>query len=109
MVAFNLYCNLRQGWCYCDGCPKSNECGGWFDNDLREDKYFRLSNKIAVYRHDLGLSQTDLGKMCGLSQNTISSLENGIYKPTLYSAMKIAHALGTTIDQLFHLEYFPRA
>ena len=109
MLGFELHCNLRNGFTYCDDCPKRSECGGFFDKDLSDDKYFSIKNNLKVYRVKRCLSQTELGKICGLSQNTISSLEIGNYKPTLFTAYKLSHALNVPIESLFEFEYFPRA
>ena len=40
----------------------------------------------------------------GVSRQTIIAIENDKYNPTLELAMKLAHHLDTTVEQLFILE-----
>jgi transcriptional regulator with XRE-family HTH domain len=56
--------------------------------------------KVALLRNRLGWTQHELGTRAGISQRTVSMLEQGNdTKPaTLYA---LAHALGTTIAYLY--------
>lgn len=55
-----------------------------------------LSAKIAVRwaRHDAGLTQAELAKRIGVSQQQIARLEHPDYNPTLETLEKVAEALG---------------
>lgn len=55
-----------------------------------------LSAKIAVRwaRHDAGLSQAELAKRVGVSQQQIARLEHPDHNPTLDTLEKVAAALG---------------
>lgn len=55
-----------------------------------------LSAKIAVRwaRHDAGLTQAQLAKRIGVSQQQIARLEHPDYNPTLETLQKVAEALG---------------
>lgn len=59
----------------------------------------RVGERIAARRAELGLSQTKLAKLAGLSQATIGKLESGISSGSS-QLHKIARALQTTADYL---------
>lgn len=65
---------------------------------------FVLKNKVAELRKAAGLTQTELGYLSGISQNSISSLETGQYSPTAFNALKICNALGCKFEECFYLE-----
>ena len=50
------------------------------------------------------LSQSDLAIQMGVSRQTINSLENGRYLPSLPLAMNLARFFHTTVEELFELE-----
>lgn len=56
--------------------------------------------KCKALREQLGLSQTALGKLVGVSLHSIFRLENGTRQPKADELEKIAHALGVTTDEL---------
>ncbi len=63
-----------------------------------------LYNKVKQAREELGISQTDLGKRCGVSRQTISSIERGDYHPSVVLAIKIAALFNRKVEELFWLE-----
>ena len=60
-----------------------------------------MENQIPVLRKQLGISQEDLARRCGVSRQTINAIENNKYDPTLALAFHLAQVLGTTVDALF--------
>ncbi len=48
--------------------------------------------------------QEDLAKLCSVSRQTIVSLENGKYNPSIFLAHKIAVIFDTTIEKIFIFE-----
>lgn len=60
-----------------------------------------MVNKVSVVRVSKGLSQKSLATKCGVSQQTISFIENEKKQPSLAIARKIAKSLNCTIDELF--------
>ena len=62
-----------------------------------------MENQIHVLRKQLGISQEDLARRCGVSRQTINAIENNKYDPTLALAFHLAQVLGTTVDALFRL------
>ena len=60
-----------------------------------------MDNKIRARRKELGLSQEELARRCGVSRQTVNAIENNKYDPTLALAFHLARELGTTVDDLF--------
>ena len=64
----------------------------------------RLVTRLRVARAELDLSQEQLGRVVGVSRQTISSVETGQYCPSTLVALRLAHALGEPVERLFWLE-----
>ena len=60
-----------------------------------------MENSIRHRRKELGLSQEELAKKCGVSRQTVNAIENDKYDPTLALAFNLARELQTTVDELF--------
>lgn len=63
-----------------------------------------LHNKVKEHRARLGINQTDLGKLCGVSRQTISLIERGDYSPSVTLALKIAKVCQTSVEEIFSYE-----
>lgn len=63
-----------------------------------------MKNKIESIRNQKGIRQEELAKAMGVSRQTISSLENGRYNPSIMLAYKIAKFFGLTIEEVFCFE-----
>ena len=63
-----------------------------------------MKNRIESIRKERGILQTELAKAMGVSRQTISSLENGRYDPSILLAHKIARFFGMTIEEVFIFE-----
>lgn len=59
-----------------------------------------IHDKILELREKLKMSQDELEKITGLSQASISNIENGKVKPRKNTLKKIAKAFGITLDEL---------
>ncbi|MBQ3786999.1 MAG: helix-turn-helix transcriptional regulator [Lachnospiraceae bacterium] len=57
--------------------------------------------KLKSARAALDLSQEELAKLCGVSRQTMSSIEKGDYNPTINLCISICKALNKTLDELF--------
>lgn len=57
-----------------------------------------IVGKLMAKRNRVGISQRKLAKISGVSQKTISRIENGIDIPTFYTLSKLAYALGMKIS-----------
>lgn len=60
-----------------------------------------MENSIKKRRKELGLSQEELAKRCGVSRQTVNAIENNKYDPTLSLAFHLAKELQMTVDGLF--------
>ena len=63
-----------------------------------------MKNKIESIRKEQGILQEEFAKAMGVSRQTISSLENGRYNPSILLAHKIAKFFGMTIEEVFVFE-----
>ena len=63
-----------------------------------------MKNRIEEIRNVKGIRQDDLARQMGVSRQTISSLENGRYNPSILLAHKIAKYFGLTIEDVFIFE-----
>ena len=63
-----------------------------------------MKNRIEEIRNERGIRQEDLARQMGVSRQTISSLENGRYNPSILLAYKIARFFGMTIEEVFVFE-----
>ncbi|MBC8569415.1 helix-turn-helix transcriptional regulator [Zongyangia hominis] len=63
-----------------------------------------MKNKIAALREEKGLTQQQLAAMVETSRQTIISLENGKYNPSILLAHKIAKTFGKQIEEVFIFE-----
>lgn len=63
-----------------------------------------MKNRIEEIRKERGIRQEDFAKSMGVSRQTISSLENGRYNPSITLAYKIAKYFGMTIEEVFIFE-----
>lgn len=66
-----------------------------------------MKNKIEEIRRERGILQEELAKALGVSRQTISSLENGRYNPSILLAYKTARYFGMTIEEVFCFEEEP--
>ena len=63
-----------------------------------------MKNKIEEIRNSRGIKQDELAKAMGVSRQTISSLENGRYNPSIMLAYNLAKYFGLTIEDIFCFE-----
>lgn len=63
-----------------------------------------MRNRIESIRKERGILQDEMAKAMGVSRQTISSLENGRYNPSITLAYKIAKYFGMTIEEVFIFE-----
>ena len=63
-----------------------------------------MKNKIEAIRKERGILQEEFAKSMGVSRQTISSLENGRYNPSILLAYKIAKYFDMTIEEVFVFE-----
>ena len=64
----------------------------------------RLANRIKERRTELGLTQAELAEQVGVTRKTVNTVENGVFTPSATLAIKLAAALGFSVEQLFSIE-----
>ena len=60
-----------------------------------------LYNRLKEYRARLGVNQQELGRMAGVSRQTISQIERGDYSPSVSLALKLAKICNVTVEDIF--------
>jgi len=63
-----------------------------------------LLNSLKIQRAKLGINQAQLGKLAGVSRQTISSIERGEYNPSITLVLKLAQICQCNVEALFTLE-----
>ena len=63
-----------------------------------------MKNRLEEIRKDRGIRQEELALALGVSRQTIGSLENGWYNPSIILAFKIARYFGMQIEDIFIYE-----
>ena len=63
-----------------------------------------MKNILEEIRKQSGVKQEELALALGVSRQTIGSLENGRYNPSIILAFKIAKYFGKTIEEIFIYE-----
>lgn len=64
----------------------------------------RLANRLREQRTQLGWTQAELAERVGVSRKTINTVENGVFIPSTLLALRLAAALGKSVEQLFYIE-----
>lgn len=60
-----------------------------------------MKNRLEQLRAKQGLTQQELADRVEVSRQTIISLENGRYNPSILLAFRLARLFGVTIEELF--------
>jgi putative transcriptional regulator len=60
-----------------------------------------VKNRVRQLRSDRGLSQSQLASVMGVSRQTINSIEQGRYTPSLALAMRLARHFASTVEEVF--------
>ncbi len=63
-----------------------------------------MKNRLEQMRKQRGINQEELAAALEVSRQTIGSLENGRYNPSILLAFKIARYFGMSIEELFIYE-----
>lgn len=60
-----------------------------------------LKNRLKERRAALGVNQQELGRLAGVSRQTISQIERGDYSPSVTLALKLAGICGVRVEDIF--------
>lgn len=63
-----------------------------------------MKNNLEAIRKKSGLTQEELAERLEVSRQTIGSLENGRYNPSIILAIKIARLFGVSVEEIFIYE-----
>ncbi len=63
-----------------------------------------MKNRLEEIRKQRGIKQEDLASALEVSRQTIGSLENGRYNPSITLAFKIARYFSMSIEEIFIYE-----
>jgi putative transcriptional regulator len=63
-----------------------------------------FSNRLRELRAERDLTQAALAERVGVSRKTINTVENGVFIPSAVLALKLARALGVSVEAIFSLD-----
>ncbi len=63
-----------------------------------------LHNHLKEHRARLGVNQQEMGRLAGVSRQTISQIERGDYSPSVTLALKLARICQVTVEDIFDYE-----
>ncbi len=63
----------------------------------------QIKNMLKVHRARMDWTQEELARRVGVTRKTVNTIENGIYVPSTYLALKLARAFEVTVEDLFQL------
>ena len=63
-----------------------------------------VTNRVEALRDRAGLTRQELADRVGVHYQTIGYIERGEYSPSLVLALKIAHVLDRSVEDIFWLE-----
>ena len=63
-----------------------------------------MKNNLKLYRTKSGYTQEDISKKIGVSRQTINSIENNRFHPSILLCLKLSKKLDCRLDDLFFLE-----
>lgn len=78
-----------------------------YAHDGKRALHFRrrdVKNRLEELRRERGINQEELARALRVSRQTIGSLENGRYNPSITLAFKIARYFGLSIEEVFIYE-----
>ena len=63
-----------------------------------------LYNRLKEYRAKISVNQHEMGKLVGVSRQTISLIERGDYSPSVSLALKLAKICHVSVEDIFQYE-----
>lgn len=68
---------------------------------IEEVNFMPLYNRLKEYRAKIGVNQQEMGRLVGVSRQTISQIERGDYSPSVTLALKIAKVFCVKVEDIF--------
>jgi putative transcriptional regulator len=66
-----------------------------------------IGTTMKVRRAMRDLTQADLAELTGVTRKSINAIETGRMVPSVLIALKLAQALGVSVEELFFIERAP--
>ena len=63
-----------------------------------------LYNHLKEFRAKIDVNQQEMGRLVGVSRQTISQIERGDYSPSVTLALKLAKLCNVTVEDIFQYE-----
>ena len=63
-----------------------------------------MRNRLKAFRTMLNVTQQEMGRLCGVSRQTIGLIERGNYSPSILLAMRIAKVCGVKVEEIFYFQ-----
>ncbi len=63
-----------------------------------------LYNRLKEFRARIDVNQQEMGRLVGVSRQTISQIERGDYSPSVTLAIKIAKVFNAKVEDIFDYE-----
>jgi putative transcriptional regulator len=63
----------------------------------------KLVTHLTEHRKAVGLTQSQLAEIVGVTRKTINTVENNVFVPSTVLALKLAQALDCSVHDLFEL------
>ena len=73
-------------------------------HDKQGEVHMGLKNRVKEHRARMDVNQSQLGKLAGVSRQTISLIERGDYSPSVALALKLARIFEVPVEEIFELE-----
>ena len=71
---------------------------------FRKEDIVPLYNRLKEYRASISVNQQEMGRLVGVSRQTISQIERGDYSPSVTLALKIAKVFDVPVEEIFRYE-----
>ena len=63
-----------------------------------------LGVRLKELRTNAGMTQAELAERVGVSRKTVNTVENGVFVPSTFLALKLAAALRKKVEDIFYLD-----
>ena len=63
----------------------------------------KIRNTLKVQRARMDWTQEELAHRIGVTRKTVNTIENGVFIPSTYLALKMARAFGVSVEDIFQL------
>lgn len=60
-----------------------------------------MANRLREFRKNQGMTQMQIADVLRWQQSLVSQYERGVHTPSLHNALRLARALGTTVEAIF--------